>query len=440
MADLYYFDVYNIAKSKSYSNPQKVTDGGYVPRNKDTFYASDKLDTSFNSKTGFKKTDELRNTGNTEAGQYYYIHDYDAIYEVYVIVLPTGGGISYNAYLRYECDIVETNIKGSFSGRVTGTKFEYPYDGEKNGKWYVRRGLVNKPPIAPDEINVPDTIISEQEIQISWSKSTDPDGDRVGYSLERRINSEGWIQIYQGNDLNYSDYLSRNTDTVQYRVRAYDDKGATSEWGTTDILNVIHNRPPTISGADEDLGIKDGGFEISYKISDLDKDDKVRVIITLDGKVIYSKENHELDKDSSIIITDDDFLSISPGEHTILIKAIDNSNAMDIRIYTFNRIINETTVTLKEPLSSGQDISKAIMSINKTVPPEVETTVLVTNNAYDEKPVWIDVTQNVVQSRKIFFENQVATAGKFGFNFKISIKRNSDGEPAYIRSVGGNFE
>ena len=62
----------------------------------------------------------------------------------------------------------------------------------------------------------------------------------------------------------------------------------------------------------------------------------------------------------------------------------------------------------------------------------------VTNNAKDDSPQWIDVTDNVMKGSKIFFK-EVDTDNP-AFNFRVIMLRQSDGEPAYIRSIGGNFE
>ena len=73
---------------------------------------------------------------------------------------------------------------------------------------------------------------------MSWSASTDPDGNLSGYTLQRSANGGGYTQVYQGASTSYTDTAPTNADTLQYRVQAYDTQGATSGWTTSDQIPV----------------------------------------------------------------------------------------------------------------------------------------------------------------------------------------------------------
>ena len=52
--------------------------------------------------------------------------------------------------------------------------------------------IVNSAPTPPSSITVPGgTLYSSTPVDISWSASTDPDGDSVSYELERQLDGSG---------------------------------------------------------------------------------------------------------------------------------------------------------------------------------------------------------------------------------------------------------
>ena len=293
----------------------------------------------------------------------------------------------------------------------------------------------NQPPTTPDKIIVNEPVVSDGYVSIQWESSTDPEGDDISYVLEKKSNGGEWKQVYQGADNSNRNWVARTENAVQYRVKAYDVHGNESGWRSSTIKQVVHNRPPKISGEDKDLGVQTRGFEVPYTVSDEDGD-KVTVVVRLNDKEL-SRESIQLDKEYKVDFTGENFLTIPDGEHQLIIQATDANDATTTRRYTFSRAVNETTATLKEPLLSQDRISQAIMSVAGQVD-ELNFKIEATNNGFDAEPVWIDVTKQVLTGRKIFFDNQVATAGKFGYNFKLTLMKSE--QPAYIRSVGGNFE
>lgn len=105
----------------------------------------------------------------------------------------------------------------------------------------------NTAPMTPETITVPSSIRLEDTITISWSKSTDADGNLAGYILERSVNSGShWGQAYQGPatsiTLNASQF--KGAGTIIFRVKAYDDEGLESDYKVSAQVNVIYNHPP----------------------------------------------------------------------------------------------------------------------------------------------------------------------------------------------------
>ena len=96
----------------------------------------------------------------------------------------------------------------------------------------------NRAPSTPANISVPPHVNEGGSVSVSWTASTDPDGNLSGYTLQRSANGGGFTQVYQGASTSYTDTAPTNADTLQYRVQAYDTQGETSGWTTSDQIPV----------------------------------------------------------------------------------------------------------------------------------------------------------------------------------------------------------
>ena len=98
--------------------------------------------------------------------------------------------------------------------------------------------VFNQEPSTPGEITVPVVGTRGEAMAVSWTASTDPDGNLSGYTLQRKVNSGSWTEIYKGSALSYQDTLPDNASSVQYRVQAYDTLGLVSGWKTSGSVPV----------------------------------------------------------------------------------------------------------------------------------------------------------------------------------------------------------
>lgn len=141
------------------------------------------------------------------------------------------------------------------------------------------------PPLTPNSIRVP-VLYGGREAKIQWTTLLE---NEAGSILQRSVDKTSFVQIYKGKERSYTDTISNNWSSVQYRVCVYDERGALSGFTYSDIQksDVIRNSIPTISGLNADLGEKDKGFEIEYVILDADNDE-VSVEELIDGELIRS--------------------------------------------------------------------------------------------------------------------------------------------------------
>lgn len=111
----------------------------------------------------------------------------------------------------------------------------------------TRTIINNSAPAVPGSINVPSSIRANTSITISWTASTDVDGNLSGYRLERSVDGGGYTQVYQGTALSSSQAITAGWKTVAFRVKAYDAEGLESGYRTGSVITI--NRPPTTPGA-----------------------------------------------------------------------------------------------------------------------------------------------------------------------------------------------
>ncbi|MBD5117635.1 MAG: fibronectin type III domain-containing protein [Clostridiales bacterium] len=297
----------------------------------------------------------------------------------------------------------------------------------------------NRAPSAPGSINVPAQVLSEQNVTVTWGVSTDEDGSVSGYTLERKVNDESWAQIYKGINRTYTDTAGATWQTVAYRVKAYDNAGADSEYTTSPARAVVHNTPPAISGTNTNLGEKTGAFAQAYTVTDIDGGQTLTVTEKIDDTV---KRSHTVTsgQEYSFNVTAEEWVKLSNGSHTLTITADDGTGGTATRTYTFSKNVSEIEFQLATPLATDDAVTKAIMSVARQIPAGAEFTVEACNNGNDASPTWEDVTQAVTSGSKFFFSNTTKTAAEWGFNFRIKVKRNGAIGDCFISSVGGNFE
>lgn len=125
--------------------------------------------------------------------------------------------------------------------RVSNNCYVYPSFTLPSDTTYVTDDgaiVFNREPSTPGKITVPVVGTRGEAMAVSWTASTDPDGNLSGYTLQRKVNSGSWTEIYKGSALSYQDTLPDNASSVQYRVQAYDTLGLVSGWKTSGSVPV----------------------------------------------------------------------------------------------------------------------------------------------------------------------------------------------------------
>jgi hypothetical protein len=316
------------------------------------------------------------------------------------------------------------------------------YDGGgRTSAWYTSTAKTvvnNVAPGVPADITVPASVTGGASLIVSWGASTDSDGNLSGYRLERQYNGGAWTQIYQGSTRTYTDAITKGWTTVAYRVKAYDSYGAESGYQTSATRTVDNNAPPTISsGSSGDLGTKDAGFSVDYSVDDEDGD-AVTVTEKIDGVTIRTYAAI-LEATNTFDVTGDTFMKLLNGSRTMQIVATDSGGKSATLALTFTKAVHSCSVTMAEPFTASALVTKMVMSVVRSIPQGANFQVLVTNNPFDDEPVWEDATTSVVSGINHLFNNTTVTNGH-GLNFKILVDRGMATSGGFIASIGGAFE
>lgn len=109
--------------------------------------------------------------------------------------------------------------------------------------------VLNTAPTTPTTFTIPGQINGGSTITLSWGAATDAEDNLEGYKVERSLDGgTTWTQIYQGGLTSTTNIVPFGSESVTYRVKAYDAEGLESGWKTSAQVTVINNTAPTVPG------------------------------------------------------------------------------------------------------------------------------------------------------------------------------------------------
>ena len=154
-----------------------------------------------------------------------------------------------NAYNSTDAWYCSSNGNCSNANNCTGTygirpAFVLPSDLSVSDDGSV---TANTAPSTPGSITIPSTINGGENVTVTWTASTDAESNLEGYELERSTNGgSSWSNVYKGNALTTTNTVPFGTESVMYRVRAYDSEGLYSGYKSSTQVTVINNQPPSV--------------------------------------------------------------------------------------------------------------------------------------------------------------------------------------------------
>ena len=107
----------------------------------------------------------------------------------------------------------------------------------------------NKAPGAPASITPPITPTGGSANVVNWGEGTDPDGDTLTYRLQRQLDGNNWLTVYEGDALSFEDNgVAFGSTSVAWRVCSVDQYTAASNYIATEAL-VVTNPDYPVSAA-----------------------------------------------------------------------------------------------------------------------------------------------------------------------------------------------
>ncbi|NGM16947.1 fibronectin type III domain-containing protein [Eggerthellaceae bacterium zg-893] len=299
--------------------------------------------------------------------------------------------------------------------------------------------IYNAPPSAPATITVPDPVLSGAAYAVEWEASADPEGDPIGYVLEKSVGGGPWERAYEGPAESYEDRVPYGSGTVQYRVKARDDNGAESGWAQSDVREVVDNRLPAI----ESEPLADGPYaadppSVSYSVSD-PEGDAVAVVESMDGRAVREFEAVP-GREETLSLGHAAWLAVPNGEHSYKVEATDAKGGATVAEWAWTKAVTRVDLELAEPLPADDMPTVASVGVVASAPAGSTLSIEACNNAYDDEPAWEDVTDKALANRKIVFQNTEKTAESWGVNVRVRLERGSAEGECWVQSVSGNFE
>jgi len=239
--------------------------------------------------------------------------------------------------------------------------------------------------------------------------------------------------------------LAEETDHV-LKVWAEDDQGGRSE-EVIRYFRVIWNRPPAISGANEDLGTIMEPPSKTYTVTD-PEGNPFTITEKIDGKVIRTFPGVP-GREETVTIPHDMWIRLDlDTPHELTVEAADDSGLTSTRVYTFVRtdthiefMLNFDNPAVEAHFTLDGMPKRVLVKLERYLPPgsEIEF-VRVTNNAMDEEPVWEDTTAAVLAGRGHLFQNQTKTAESWRINIWVRIAKGTATERVLLNGYGGAFD
>lgn len=359
----------------------------------------------------------------------------------YIVERSYNGGSSWSQIYQGQATSTTTTVPFG-TETVMFRVCAYDTYGEKSGwRTSANKTVVNnRAPAAPPSISVPLSPAGGDKLTVTWTASSDVDGNLEGYELERQWDGSGaFTRIYKGAALSYQDSIPKGSHTsVIYRVRAYDSFGSYSSYATSPSRAIDNNTAPVIAcDLSGDLGEKSEGFTIPYTVSDAERQE---VTVTEKvGNLVKRTYKPTLGQQNTFEVTGEYFQRILNGAQTVQIVATDSAGKSSTLSLAFTKAVHKAVITLSEPLAVEKQITVAVLAITGKIPVDAECTVEMTNNGNDPEPNWEDATADVKAGRNHPFTNKTQTNG-WAFNFRVTVERGESGEDGYITAVQGGFQ
>lgn len=324
-----------------------------------------------------------------------------------------------------------------------------------SGLWVDEDGnlLENRPPAAPAKLSVSrKSIRSTEKLTLSWDAVVDPDGDRVTYTIERSVNRGKFSLMASGTTRTEYNVSSHTAGTVQFRVKARDNKSNESAYVVSPLVTVVQNNKPVINGdtaASDDLGTVKEGFVYRYTVEDPDGDAVTvteRIPVPTGGSAVKYTVIREFAAQPGVEyeldMSGERFVVLPGNDRSYLLQltAADKYGASTSKMVRFKKATDYFVVSPAQPFPAEKMPCRAKIQVERSISEGGTFKVEVCNNPCAPEPVWEDCTNEVENGLVHVFENDLDLSGKHGLGVRVTVGRAEDGDACWVSSISGNFE
>lgn len=199
------------------------------------------------------------------------------------------------------------------------------------------------------------------------------------------------------------------------------------------------NFAPIISGEDKNIGTVEDKVSYTFSITDVEGD-AIKAWVYLDSEHQKAYETIEDGKNYTFAIEGEEFLKLTPGNHALRIVAEDAQGMRSQRVISFTRKVTRLLAEFREPIVTDAAARKIFIVPNWKLANGAKGAIYACNNAFDDAPVWEDITSMSTAGLDYQFKNAKRTADKWGVSIKIVVERGAAILDSYVYGVGGAFE
>jgi hypothetical protein len=277
----------------------------------------------------------------------------------------------------------------------------------------------NQPPTTPSSISH-GTPRAGQSLTITTGGSTDPEGDAISYVWERRVDSGAYTQIGITTAKSTVDTVPSSGTNYQVRVKAVDANGAESAYRTGNATPISYNTDPVISGSDQNLGAKTDPFTYDYTVTDSEAASQTLTVtetVTNGTETITLRTYTATSGTQNTADLSEVWLRLLTGSHVLKIYVTDGAGGSATRLITFSRTV--TRIAASRAITTDAKVEKVFLSLYPADHPADATLhVEVTNNPFDDSPVWEDITSKVGKFVHTFTNTTVASSS-YGLAYRF---------------------
>ena len=279
----------------------------------------------------------------------------------------------------------------------------------------------NQPPTTPSSISY-GTPRAGQSLTITTGGSTDPEGDAISYVWERRVDSGAYTQIGITTAKSITDTVPSSGTNYQVRVKAVDSNGAESAYKTGNATAISYNTNPVISGSDQNVGAKTDPFSYQYTVTDGEAASQTLTVtesVTNGSQTITLRTFTATSGVQNTADLSGVWLRLLAGTHVLKISVSDGAGGTATRQITFSRTV--TRIAASRAITTDAKVEKVFLSLYPADHPSDATLhVEVTNNPFDDSPVWEDITSKVGTFVHTFTNAVVASSFGLAYRFYMT--------------------